>query len=488
LSHERALVVGFLAFASVLAAASATWAGDTQTAERHYRVARRLAAEGSPEARAALKQVIEVDPEGPLADDALVDLARLAGLPGWPEATGALDVGAATGSLGLLDECVRRFPRGDRTEEALFLRGLVRLEPLTTYDPSAARVDLTSVATSSSTWSGRARYALAWLNEQQGNDDRAFDTYQRLLVDAPADPAGVRARVGLARILMREGEFGPAARWLQEAIDLDVDGDARAQTLRELTVRALLRQAGVADPSRLVRTRTGVRVLSGFAPTTSGGVLLGDRKQGVVVELGADGVRIGTWVVEGVQTVAVDPRGRKFAAGKTDVFHLGTAGEVTPAASLGDYTPLAQLVADGTGRLWLLERRGRRIGLVGPGRVAPELFWQGEGRRLESMIWDGRRLVAIDAKTRSVVALDGDVINTLVPREAIRPLVLAADPAGRVAILDGRSGTVQFLGANGRREAAAFASPEVPRPVAVGLGPEGELHLFETSGDWIVFR
>ena len=47
---------------------------------------------------------------------------------------------------------------------------------------------------------------------------------------------------------------------------------------------------------------------------------------------------------------------------------------------------------------------------------------------------------------------------------------------------------MQFVRADGRREATAFSSPEVPRPTAVGLGPEGELHLFEANGDWIVYR
>jgi len=463
-------------------------AADSEAAARQYRTARRLAAEGSAAARGALAKVIELDPDGPLADDALVDQARLGGLAAWPESTGSLDVATARRSIDLLDQAVERFPLGDRAQEALYLRGLLRLEPLVTFDPSAARVDLTAVATSSSSWSRRARYALAWLNEQQGNDDRARDTYQRLLVDGPDDPIGARARVGLARVLLRAGNFGQAARWLQEAIDLGVDQATRAPTLRELAVRSLLREAGAADPSRLGRTRTGVRGLSGFAPTLGGGILLGDRKQGSVLELDADGARLGEWIVEGLQSVTVDPRGRRLAAGKTDVFHLEQAGRVTPLASLGDYSPLSRMVADGTGGLWLLERRGRRIGRIEAGQSTPQPFWEGAERRLEELVWDGRRLIAIDTKTREVVALEAGVMTTLVGRGALRPQSLAVDPAGRIAILDGKTASVQFLSVGGGRESAVFASPEVPRPTAVGLGPEGELHLFEAAGDWIVYR
>jgi len=50
----------------LLASVSPAQAGDSAEAERQYRIARRLAAEGSPEAAAALRRVIEIDPDGPL--------------------------------------------------------------------------------------------------------------------------------------------------------------------------------------------------------------------------------------------------------------------------------------------------------------------------------------------------------------------------------------------------------------------------------------
>jgi streptogramin lyase len=461
---------------------------DARAAEAQYRIARRLAAEGSAEARAALSKVIELDPDGVLADDALVEQARLTSLPPWPEETGSLDLDAATQALGLLDQAVERFPHGDRLEESLYLRGLLRLEPLASYDTSAARVDLTAVATSSSPWSARARYALAWMQERQAHDDRAFDAYQRLLIDDPSDAAGARARVGVARVLLRRGSFGLAARRLQEAVDLGVGDDTRAGTLRELAVRSLLRDAGAADPSRPTRIRTGVRALAGFAPTANGGVLLGDRKQGLVVELDAKGARVGQWIVEGVQDVTVDPRGRRFAADRQTVVRLDDGGQVTPVASLGDYAPLGRLVADAAGGLWLMDRSGRGLGRLGPGQSEPQAFGDGQGPRLAAMIWDGRKLLAIDAKRREVVALGEGGVTPLVALDGTRPVALAADPAGRVAILDGKTGVVRFLHPNGRPEAAAFASPEIPRPLAVGLGPEGELQLFDANGDWIVFR
>ena len=54
------------------AAAAAETPADPDAAERQFRLARRLVAEGSPEAAPALDRVLELDPRGALADDALV--------------------------------------------------------------------------------------------------------------------------------------------------------------------------------------------------------------------------------------------------------------------------------------------------------------------------------------------------------------------------------------------------------------------------------
>ena len=77
---------------------------DADAAREQYRVARRLAAEGSPEARSALQRVVALDPGGELADDARVEQARLDLGLGWPEGVGGLDAEAAGRALALLDD------------------------------------------------------------------------------------------------------------------------------------------------------------------------------------------------------------------------------------------------------------------------------------------------------------------------------------------------------------------------------------------------
>jgi len=98
ISRPMSLIAGVAMLAAILP----TPAADPAAAERQYRIARRLAAEGSPEAADALQKVLQLDPKGDLADDALVDQALLAGLPRWPEDLGNLDEESARRALKLL--------------------------------------------------------------------------------------------------------------------------------------------------------------------------------------------------------------------------------------------------------------------------------------------------------------------------------------------------------------------------------------------------
>jgi hypothetical protein len=480
-----------LALASLAAAAAQgpSASGDPEAADQAYRAALRLAGKGSGEAAGALRRVLELDPEGVFADDALVELAHLESPPRWPEGIGVLDPGAVARALAHLDEALRRFPAGDRAAEAEYHRALLLLEPVASYARAEARARLAAVATGGTRWSGAARYALAWLHECEGDHDRAFDGYQRLLVDAPADDAGVRARVGSARVLLRRGEHGTAARRLQEALDAGVAPDAGALALRELAVRALLQDAGAPDPSRPVRLLTGVRTPSAVAPTAGGGALVVDPRQGRVIELGPEGDKLGEWPLEEPQGIVADAAGRCFAAAADTLYRLDRGRAPLPLASLGDYAPLAGLATDGAGGFWLLERRGRRIGRIEPGASGPVPHWEGAGVRLTGLAWNGEMLVAIDGRRRDIVAVEhGATLRTLVERTPERFVALAADATGRIALFDARTSGIWYLRGAGRLEPAATGGLDLSSAVGIGLGPEGELHVLDRDGAWTVLR
>jgi hypothetical protein len=459
-----------------------------EAAERQYRIARRLAAEGSPQAGAALRKVVELAPRGPLADDAILEEALLLPLAEWPEEIGRLEMVASPRLRSLLDRVVNEFPEGDRATEARFRRGLLELEPVPGHDPGAARADLIFVATSPSaaSWGGRARYSLAWLLEREGLEQRAREAYMRLVVDAPESEAGTRARAALGRIALREARFGDAAGWFQAALDRDPQVGALSVSLRECAVRRVLEPIGAIEADGELRTLP-VQAADDLLETPAGLLLLADRKQGRVQAFRKDATVAAQWSIVAPTDLVLDEAGQPYALGADAVYRLEAGGSRSHAAAIGDYGP-ATAIAAGRGGFWVLDRKGQRVGRVPPGAPAPRQIWQGRGARLVDMVWDGRRLVALDARSKSLIVLsDRGTSLTLTASTLDRPSALAADPSGRIAILDPRAAEVSILSPAGV-EVRRFSTEELgmEQPVAIAFALDGSLHLFDESvGLWV---
>jgi len=474
---------------ALLAATLPSLAADPAAAERQYRIARRLAAEGSPDAAEALQKVLQLDPKGALADDALVDAALLEGLPRWPEELGRLGEESARRALKLLGRVADEFAGADRVSEARYYRALIKLEPLVTYDGSDARFDLITVATNPevSEWTRAARYTGAWLANSLGRTDRASSAYGRLLIDAPLSPAAARASVGLAGLRMRDGDGGDAARMLEHAIDRDAPAEMHAEALRELAVRLVLSSVGaggtMAETFR--KPSTGIKSLTGMAIIPDG-VLLADGRDGTVVALGGNGAVTGKWSVEVVRSVAVDPLGRMYAANEEKVYRLRPDGSIDPVAAVGDFAAPLSLTVEVNGRIWMLDRKGESLGRVEPGTTAPLPLWSEPGRKLSTIHWDGRRLLAIDQKNKILLVFGADGRPSPLPaRDVQKPMDLDSDPAGRIAVLDGKDGSIHVLRADGT-ELFRFLcrNAGIQKPAAVGFGLDGAVHVFDqaTSG------
>ncbi len=492
----RLSVGALLAVGIVAAAAEPQPAADPEAAARQYRIARRLAAEGSPDASAALAKVFDLDPGGALADDALVDQALLLPIAVWPEGLGRIAEREAKSAATLLDRAIDGFPRGDRTAEARLLRSLLRLEPIPGRDTAKARLDLLSVASdpADERWRVAARYGVAWIDERSGARERARAAYQRLAIDHSASAAGPRALTGLARLLLRDGKFGRAAGLLQAAVQPGTEAGRDVPALRDLAVRAALRDArsgGRWADGTVVTSNSGLRGVATAVRLSDGGLLLADRRDGVVLETGTPGAAAGRWTLQDVLALAEDPMGRRFAATGERLYRLLPSGAV-PIASLAPFAPPSALSADGWGRLFVLDRRGEKIGVVEPGAPAPAAYAEvgRGGRRLAGLAWDGARLVGLDAKGKMLVEVlaDGSVREWVsIPCE--KPEALAANSAGEVAVLDSKSGEVVLVGSDGAvRDRLSFKRAGVERAESVLLGTDGSLDLLaEGSGATVRF-
>jgi len=460
--------------------------GDPEAAERQYRIARRLAAQGSTQADAALRKVIELDPSGPLADDALLDLADLEGVARWPEEFGTISKEGATRALGLLGELIDKHAGGDRVVEARIRQALLYLEPLPLRDPPRARMELLSIATTpgAGVWANRARYCLVRLDEIEGQTKRAGDAYQRIVLDANDDPAAVRSAVGLGRLSLRGGVFTVSAAWLQEAVEREAPAETHAVDLRELAVRGVLRGLGEGNgwsPSLAERFAVDVRSPAGFARLPDGGWLIADRKGEGVVRFDSAGRPTRQWPLQDVQAVTVDLFGRSFAAAGEKIYRLHPS-EATSVARQGGMAPVSSIAVDAVGGLWMADRRGGRVARLDPAGAEPEVIWEGNQAKLSHLAWDGRRIVAVDLKDGGLVAITPAGIESLGDVTFAKPVGLAADAAGQIAVLDAKAMQVVLLGPGGEvRARLAMSTAGVGRPAALALGPDGSLDVLDEA-------
>jgi hypothetical protein len=112
---------------------------------------------------------------------------------------------------------------------------------------------------------------------------------------------------------------------------------------------------------------------------------------------------------------------------------------------------------------------------------------------LSGLILDGSRLLAIDSRGRDVVLLDEvDGLRTAGVPGLGRPLALAADSAGRIAVLDGKDSTILLQSQGSRDETwirISCKTAGIVRPSAIGFGVDGALQVFdESSGGWVRIR
>jgi len=442
--------------------AAPAWA-DEQAAARQYRVARRLAAERSPDAATALRKVVELAPKGPLADDALLEQGILAGAPAWPSELGLLTGGGMARAAVILRTITEEHPRGDRIHEARYRAALLKMEPVGGQDLSGARMDLLTVANdpSAGIWAARSRYVSTWIDRVTGNEQRARSSLERLRIDFPATVEGVLARIGLAEMILQEGDHGLAAALLQEnqsmlarselASRMPAAGLAAGEAARTVAVRSFL--MALAGDSRWTLkadrfTGAGIRSVAGLAADNRSGTVLSDRKTGVVVSYDDQRQKQGQWEIPGAGAVTVDRLDRIWVAGES-VLVMIRNGVAETVADLGVFATPRAIVADTLGSIWLLDRKGLRIGRLRPGGTRLEPVWQGEDR-LSVITWDGRRMLALDPRGRRVVEIrEENRLKTVVAGVFEKPVALASDLLGRFAVLDDRTKKVTLFGGDG---------------------------------------
>jgi streptogramin lyase len=146
------------------------------------------------------------------------------------------------------------------------------------------------------------------------------------------------------------------------------------------------------------------------------------------------------------------------------------------------------MAADVAGGIWLLDRRGGKVARLDPAGSEPEVIWEDRQRRLGDLVWDGRRAVGVDLRGGGLVAIAASgAADAFADVTFSKPLGLAVDLAGQVAVLDGRTSEVVLVGPGGRQRARLpLASAGLERPTALALGADGSLDVFDEASASVV--
>jgi hypothetical protein len=473
----------------VLAVASVAVAqdvADPAAADRQYRIAQRLGADGSPDAAAAFEKVVALAPHGPLADDALVDLARLAGSPDWPEDLAALDAARAASAKIALEKVVDAHADGDRALEARYRLALIGLAPLPSRDAVRARQDLIALAATPSRerWVVASRYALGFLDEQTGAGERAAGDFARIVVERPESDIAPRARAGFARTLLAAERFGDAAGWLQEAIDGGVPPAARAEAHRDLALREVLRErdparrwTAVATPLPTLATTRGASLL---ATAADGRLVVFDRKNGTVQAFDAKGSGSPPVPLADVTALATDPFGRVFAATQEELFRWDASGPAV-VLTLGSFGAPAAIAIDASGSVFIADKKGDRIARWVLGKPGPVVVRESKGASVTALAVLGGRVIAAEEKTGRIVIVFGPGAGTAFGTSTFRrPVAMAVDGAGRISVLDEKEETVTRLAPSGEvRDRLALDAAGVSRPLALATAPDGAVRILD---------
>jgi len=325
---------------------------------------------------------------------------------------------------------------------------------------------------------------------------------QRLLVDRPASAVEILARLKLAEAALQEGDYGAAAALAQEgeqtAVRLEPLGrsapgsKARCATLRKVAMESLLlKQSG---GGAIVRKHSGFslpgfRSVDGAAALPGGGMILSDRKSGKVVRFDGIGAQEAEWEIPQAGKAAVDGFGQIWVAAGERLFRI-RGRDPRPILSLDLFASPRGLDAGSTGVVWILDRKGNRVGRLEPGANRLETYWEGK-TRLAAIAWDGRRLLGLDGRNGRVLELrPGGESRQVAGGSFQKATALASDHRGRFAVLDERGRAVLLYGARGESLGRLVLDGKGPaRPSSLVLYPNGGFGLPDpSSGRLHLFR
>lgn len=188
------------------------------------------------------------------------------------------------------------------------------------------------------------------------------------------------------------------------------------------------------------------------------------------------------WSLEDTTALAFDPWGRLLAAAGEGIFVV-EPGSTRPLGVLGRFASASALSPTATGKIYVLDRKGDRIGVLEPGAKAPAPLREERGTRFAALTEVRGRLVGAAQREGRLLEIAASGLETplaSLPVDGIDSVCV--DAASRFVVLEARRGRIVLSTDDGTVvDRLDLKAKGLEKPTRVVCGSDGTLDVYDAS-------
>ena len=492
-----------------LSGAAAPAATEDPLARRTYANADQLLREGkSEQALREFEQVASAFPDSDVADDALYRMGAHYYRAESIEELGSATPEAIYKAKDLFTKVATKYPREETAPRALLKLGLAALDPMNPArsldEAYAAFSGIVNIYPASDVVD-RALQGAGYADLLAARYDKSIASFVRVAEEYPRGPAAADARYFMGLAHARQKEYVRALEELQAGRDRYPDAPVsrrvfdlitrvfKLKVLPELGGRSLYAHdpgfAPVLDPG-------GVSREVALAVDANSIVHLLDTSRGTLLLIGPDGKLLGNGSpMPGAHSITIDAWGNEIL-GAGSKFRVGK-GIVTPMRQgSGQRVPMESIDAAAgidAGKVAILEEN--EILLYAGDPMNLKLHYrdpEGKARLTGLVVGAEGRLYTIDRRGRRVIEVDpnGTSSRVIASADLQEPVAIAADDLGDLFVLDRRARSVVVMTVEGKTLETIVSRPETPAEfndaTALAVGPGSEIYVHDAKRRTII--
>ena len=506
--QRRARSLVLLAVALMLVPGATSVAAEDPLARRTFTNADQLMREGkTDQALREFEQVANAYPDSDVADDALYRI----GAYYYPAESLDKLGGATPEALGkakdLFTKITGKYPREQTAPRALLKIGLIALDPRNpgrSLDEAYAAFSGVVNIYPASDVVDKALLGAGYADFLAVRYDKSIGSFIRVAEEYPRGPAAAEARYFMGMALARQREYVRALEELQAGRDMYPDAPVSSRSfdlatrvfktkiLPELGGKALYALdpgfAPVLDPG-------GVSRYVALAVDANSVVHLADLERGTLLLIGSDGKLLGNGApMPGARSIAIDATGQEIVAAGPR-FRVGTGMIVPMRRGSDQLVPMEAIsgaVGVGSDKVALLEEN--EILLYAGDPASLKLLYrdpEGKARLAGLVVGAEGKIYTIDRRGRRVLEIGPDGAIRPIPSPDLQePIALAADDIGNLYILDKRARSIIVMTVEGKKLETIVSQPETPREfsdaTALAIGPRAEIYVHDAKRRTII--